>query len=359
MRHRAANRAFVAGLEMTDERQRAASNGSFLARRSGQASRRFCVTAAPTSILPRRSQMVSSSAIRAISTRIAGSASAQIEHRHERLPAGQNTRLVSVLGEHRDRLVDCIGADIVERPRLHGPPPSISAWMRRGVAGTVHIPDTERISDGIGDACRHAHAIAFRQALGAERGQRRQRFLVQHLDVWDFAHRRHEIIGEGAGEERALFVVNEFLIERRGNALREGAAHLPISDHRIEDAAGIVHRNVAIDADLIGQRIDLDAAHVEHETVSQRCVDAVVARRRLELRRRPQRGLAQSRRHAFGQQHRRPVRGAGDTAEWQRSYPDCAGCGSCRRRIQHRPGSTLSCFAAIAVELVAHWVAAM
>ncbi len=66
--------------------------------------------------------------------------------------------------------------------------------------------------------------------LGAERGERRRRFHVQNFDVGDFAHRRHQIIGEGAGEKRALLVIGELLVERRGDALREGAADLAFGD---------------------------------------------------------------------------------------------------------------------------------
>src|SRR6185312_11683267 len=64
---------------------------------------------------------------------------AQIEHRHQRLTAGKDARLLAMLGEQRQNLVDRIRPHIVERSRLHRwPAPlarSSSAWMRRGVAG--------------------------------------------------------------------------------------------------------------------------------------------------------------------------------------------------------------------------------
>ena len=89
--------------------------------------------------------------MRVISTSTAGSTSAQIEHRQQRLAAGKHARVVAVLGEDRDRLVDRVRPHIVERPRLHRPAPAagaqarrrrglprpaIRAWMRRGVAGS-------------------------------------------------------------------------------------------------------------------------------------------------------------------------------------------------------------------------------
>ena len=43
----------------------------------------------------------------------------QIKHRQQRLPAGQNARVVAVLGEQRQRLVDAIGPRIIEGARFH------------------------------------------------------------------------------------------------------------------------------------------------------------------------------------------------------------------------------------------------
>ncbi len=121
--------------------------------------------------------------------------------------------------------------------------------------------------------------------------------------------------------------------------------------------AGVVHRDVAVDPHLIGERIDLDAAHVEDEAVGQRRVDAVVARRRLELRRRPHRGLAQRRRHAFRQHHRRPVRGAGDAAERHARCRDCCVLRILPPTSSTSSGSTLSCLAAMPLSLSAIRVA--
>ena len=195
--------------------------------------------------------------------------------------------------------------------------------------------------------------------LAPSGGERRRRLLVQHLDRRDFAHGRHQIIGERAGEERAVLVGDVLLVERRGDALRECAAHLAVGDQRIEDFASVVHRHVAVDAHLVGDRVDLDAAHVEHEAVGHRRVDAVVARRRRELRRRPDAGLGQRRRHALGQHHRRPVRGAGDAVERDRVVGVALAPGSCRRPAPRRAAITLSCLAPISLSLSRKACAAM
>ena len=62
----------------------------------------------------------------------------QVHHRHQRLAAGQHAGLVAVFGEHGDGLVGAVGPHIVERARLHSAASFcvISAWMRRGVAGS-------------------------------------------------------------------------------------------------------------------------------------------------------------------------------------------------------------------------------
>ena len=72
-------------------------------RARGQASSLFCVTAAPTSIVSPRSRIASSSGDARDVDQHRRVGQPQIEHRHQRLPAGQHARLVAVLGEQRDR----------------------------------------------------------------------------------------------------------------------------------------------------------------------------------------------------------------------------------------------------------------
>jgi hypothetical protein len=54
----------------------------------------------------------------------------QIEHRHERLAAGKDARVVAVFGQRHGRLLDRVGAQVIERAGLHACTPrafSISA----------------------------------------------------------------------------------------------------------------------------------------------------------------------------------------------------------------------------------------
>ncbi len=92
---------------------------------------------------------------------------------------------------------------------------------------------------------------------------------MQDFKLGNFAHRRHQIIREGAGEKTAGLVGHEFLVKRRRDPLRKRPMHLAVGDERIEQRAGVMHRDIAIDPDLEGHRIDLDPAHIEHEAVGE------------------------------------------------------------------------------------------
>ena len=114
----------------------AASSGSFSSS-CGHAISLFCVTAAPISMMLPRSLMTSSAASREISISAAGIDQPQIEHRQERLAAGENARVVAIFGKQRQHLLDRIGPHVIEGARFHVFLASNSAWMRRGVAGST------------------------------------------------------------------------------------------------------------------------------------------------------------------------------------------------------------------------------
>ena len=59
-----------------------------------------------------------------------------------------------------------------------------------------------------------------------------------------------------------LAVVHLVLHQRLAHALHRAALDLAEHDHRVEDAAEIVHHVVAVELDLAGLRIDLDLADV-------------------------------------------------------------------------------------------------
>src|SRR5690349_8837569 len=47
------------------------------------------------------------------------------------MPAGDDLRVLAVLAEQRDRVVDRLGPRILERRRDHCPPPPLAAWIAR------------------------------------------------------------------------------------------------------------------------------------------------------------------------------------------------------------------------------------
>ena len=51
----------------------------------------------------------------------------QIEHRDQRLAAGENARVIAVFGEQLKRLLDRIGPHVIEWPGFPLPPPSSRA----------------------------------------------------------------------------------------------------------------------------------------------------------------------------------------------------------------------------------------
>src|ERR1700730_3123323 len=75
----------------------------------------------------------------------------QVKHGDKRLPTGKNAGVFAVLRQEGERFINRLGTHVIEGARLHPPfpagfgiwsgegrasTPAISAWMRRGVAGS-------------------------------------------------------------------------------------------------------------------------------------------------------------------------------------------------------------------------------
>ncbi|MNO95688.1 hypothetical protein D3C76_873330 [compost metagenome] len=80
---------------------------------------------------------------------------------------------------------------------------------------------------------------------------------------------RHQIIGEGPGEEAAVLAIGELFHQRRAEALGEATTNLAIDQRRVEQAAGVMAGDVAIDVDLAGHAVDFQTTDVEDKAVAQ------------------------------------------------------------------------------------------
>ena len=70
---------------------------------------------------------------------------------------------------------------------------------------------------------------------------------------------RHRVVHERARQELTRFVVVDAVLEQRlTDALNDPAMQLTLDDHRIDDAADVVDRNVGQKVDDAGAGIDLD-----------------------------------------------------------------------------------------------------
>ncbi len=84
---------------------------------------------------------------------------------------------------------------------------------------------------------------------------------MQDLELGNLAHRRHGIVRERAGQERAVIAVGIFLIDRRADGIGEAAPYLPVHHALMQDAAAVMHCHIAVDARLSCYPVDLDTSH--------------------------------------------------------------------------------------------------
>jgi hypothetical protein len=105
---------------------------------------------------------------------------------------------------------------------------------------------------------------------------------------------RHGIISKAAGEEIAVVAIDEALEQGRTDGHRKSAAHLPVEQGGVQDAAGIVERHVFVDPHLSGAAVDFDTAKIEDKALSRRAVDLVHLIGRCQAWRSPKHRFAQA-----------------------------------------------------------------
>ena len=127
----------------------------------------------------------------------------------------------------------------------------------------MHAERTERRRERVGDHAAHGNDAALSRALGAERVVGRGPLLQgEDADVREIGRGRHEIIGERAGQELSLLVVDETFEEHAAQPLHDGPQRLPVQGLGIDDAPDILHGDVIDHLDVPGARVDRDVCGV-------------------------------------------------------------------------------------------------
>ena len=200
------------------------------------------------------------------STSSDGSHESHVQERRKALAAGERLRIGAAFLEQLERVIEALGAPVLERRRLHRallPDPRGRQRQRDGL-------DPERIRHGCRERRRNAHRVPLPEALGAEQRERRRGAPVPDPERRHIGSAEAEVVDEGAREQVAVLVVVHALQQRCAGAVREAAADLPVDEQRVQQPPRVVNGHVVEDVDHPGLAIDLDDGDVDDEAVSGR-----------------------------------------------------------------------------------------
>src|ERR1700730_11603449 len=142
---------------------------------------------------------------------------------------------------------------------LRTPPRIVQYPLRRN----RHFEDTDtkrcqRIGNRVEDRRRRADRAALADTLGTSDARPGQGLQMMDFEFRDFRHRWHEIVGKRAGQDVAVVVINDLSVERVGDALRDAAVDLPLDDHWVDQAAGVLDDDEPLDLDVASRDVDRD-----------------------------------------------------------------------------------------------------
>ena len=85
------------------------------------------------------------------------------------------------------------------------------------------------------------------------------------LEARQLGRARHRVVHEVRGERVAVVVVDDLLVQRLRDALRDAAVLLAGDEQRVEDPPAVVDRDVTQQLDRAGLGVDLDDRDVRAE----------------------------------------------------------------------------------------------
>src|SRR6185436_11866890 len=128
---------------------------------------------------------------------------------------------------------------------------------RKRKLARLHVEGAERIGDRIGHDAAGRDDATLAGALGAERVDRGGGIL-QHdgADVREVIGGRDKIVGERAGQELALLVVDKMLHHGTAQSLHRRAYGLAMHSQRIDDATAILDDDIVDELHVTELRVD-------------------------------------------------------------------------------------------------------
>src|SRR6476620_3160846 len=152
------------------------------------------------------------------------------------------SRAVALRGPRRRGHLRVTGWELLIARRLYQLP---DARGRKRKLARLHVECAERIGDGIGHDTAGRDDAALAGALGAERVDRGGG-VFQHdgADVREVAGGRDKVVGERAGQELGLLVVDKMLHHGTAQPLHRRAYGLTVYRQRVDDAAAILDDDI-------------------------------------------------------------------------------------------------------------------
>src|ERR1700756_300782 len=136
------------------------------------------------------------------------------------------------------------------------------ALWTRGQLEQLDAEGRQGVTDRVDDGRRRADGAPLADALGPGYAFRRDGLHVDDLDLRNLRRGRRQIIGKGRRHQVAGVVVDDFLEQRAGNALRDATRDLAIDDHWIDQDAGVFDHQEALNPNAAGRNVNLDGRDV-------------------------------------------------------------------------------------------------